>query len=128
MQILKNGDACQDMPWPVLFKEMDRMYPSAKFILMEREPDKWLDSIIKWKKDRHSDLDELVYGFGKIPGNEEVYLNRYLEHNKEVKDYFKNRPSKLLILNLEANEGWDEICSFLGKRVPKTAFPHANKS
>ena len=125
---LRRGDACQDMPWPVLFKEMDREFPKAKFILMIRDEKKWLKSIVNWKKQRHSELDEVIYGSGTIEGNQDLYLERYRLHNQSVMAYFENKPGKLLVLNLDTGIGWNALCAFLGKRVPSVPFPHKNKT
>ena len=46
-KVIDQYDACQDNPWPILFRELDEHYPGSKFILIERDPDKWLRSAIR---------------------------------------------------------------------------------
>lgn len=60
-------------------------------------------------------------------GNEYHLLGTYLLHNKEVRDYFKDRPDDFLEVNWENGDGWELLCDFLGKEIPDRPFPHANK-
>jgi len=75
-------------------------------------------------------MREWIYGPGQgnPQGLEALYTQRYERHNREVRDYFKDRPEDLLELNITLNEGWEKLCPFLGLPVPKTAFPHSNKA
>ncbi len=69
-----------------------------------------------------------IYGVGCPEGNEEVYVKRFEQHNKEVIDYFKDRPNDLLVLDLAKGDGWEKLCSFLGADIPNVPFPHAHKA
>ena len=40
-------DAFQDNPWPLVYREMDAMWPDAKFILTMRDSQKWIESQTK---------------------------------------------------------------------------------
>jgi hypothetical protein len=42
LQIARDYDAVQDMPWPQMYRELDATFPGSKFILTWREPDRWL--------------------------------------------------------------------------------------
>jgi hypothetical protein len=46
----------------------------------------------------------------------------------EIKEYFKDRPDDLLVMNICAGEGWEILCPFLDCGIPKIPFPHKNKS
>ncbi len=48
----------------------------------------------------------------------------YDTHVKNVRDYFKDRPDDLLVMNIFEGDGWDRLCSFLGKERPGVDFPH----
>jgi hypothetical protein len=126
-KVLDEFDACQDNPWPILFKELDEHYPGSKFILIDRDPDEWLRSAIKHFADRDTEMRKWIYGVGHPLDNEEIYLERYNRHNTEVREYFKDRPDDLLIVDWAKGSGWKEICGFLGKEIPSEPFPHANK-
>jgi hypothetical protein len=45
-----------------------------------------------------------------------------------VIDYFADKPDKLLVICWENKDGWNKLCDFLNKSVPKVPFPHLNKS
>src|SRR5206468_7692898 len=71
-------------------------------------------------------MREWIYGVGHPKGNEEVYIERYERHNREVIEYFNDRGNDLLILNITGGEGWEKLCPFLGKPVPRVRFPCVN--
>lgn len=127
IQLAKRFDALQDVPWALLYKELDNAFPNSKFILTERNEDKWLNSILKHFGNRHWDMHEWIYGKGVAKGNEIIYRNKYRNHNKEVKQYFNNRPNDLLVMSFENGDEWEKLCDFLNIPVPKTKFPHSNK-
>jgi hypothetical protein len=68
-----------------------------------------------------------IYGVGYPKGNEQIFLDRYRQHQNDVLDYFKDRPDDLLVVHIENNDLWTPICDFLSIDVPTSAFPHANK-
>jgi hypothetical protein len=45
-----------------------------------------------------------------------------------VKEYFRDRPDDLLVMNICAGEGWEKLCPFLGLAIPKVKFPHEFKT
>ncbi len=120
-------DALQDVPWAALYRDLDERFPGSRFILTERDDQSWLKSARRHFADTHVPLHEWLYGEGRLIGNEERYLERYLRHNWEVRDYFRDRPEDLLVMNLAAGDGWNSLCEFLGHPVPSRDFPHANK-
>jgi hypothetical protein len=122
-------DAFQDNPWPLVYRQMDRLHPGSKFILTLRDEDKWLESNLKHFRRKNSPMRELIYGPGAAhpKGNEELYKARLRRHNQEVMEYFADRPDDLLVIDITRNPGWEPLCSFLGLPVPDAPFPHANK-
>ena len=123
----KPFDALQDVPWAILYKELDQKYPNSKFILTERDSSKWLNSVLNHFGDNEIPLHKWIYGTGIAKGNEDIYLARYLKHYKEVKAYFKNRPDDILTISLSGGDGWEKLCDFLGHDIPNKKFPYANK-
>jgi len=124
-------DAFRDGPWHEedLYKALDRRFPNSKFILLERDDESWLRSL------------ENFFSPGKNWGNvNEKYLIRdfaekkqellAFKHNRyrDVKEYFRNRPDDLLVMNICAGEGWEKLCPFLGMPFPKVKFPHEFKT
>jgi len=126
-KMVEEYDAFQDNPWPLLYRKLYEKYPDGKFILTLRDQEKWLKSISNHFGDEPTDMRKWIYGVGSVKGNEEIFLNRYLEHNQSVKEFFKDKPGKLLVVSWEDGARWEEICSFLEKKVPNKPFPHANK-
>jgi hypothetical protein len=62
---------------------------------------------------------ELTHGWRKR--SEEWLAEQYKRHNKHVQDHVEEK--QLLVFNVK--QGWEPLCQFLGKEVPKDeAFPH----
>jgi len=118
--------AFHDNPWFWLYKELDAKFPHSKFILSLREEQSWLKSAQNYFGSSESDFRRLVYGKGRFKGNEDLYLDRYRTHNKEVRAWFKNRSEDLLELDVIASPEWGKLCEFLSKPLPTLPFPHLN--
>jgi len=155
LPIFNNVDAVTDQPtchlWPILLQ----LFPDAKVILMERESaDEWADSylgmlefynknvrpwyywLLPWLSKTHRQLEELTRhnmilsttstsmhrskeGFC-LP----LWKSRYLQHNAAVRAIV---PHDQLLVH-KVGEGWDSLCSFLGKPIPDTPWPHENRA
>lgn len=122
---LEKYDAFEDMPWAVLYKELDKLYPDSKFILTTRQIDSWMYSAEnQFRINIWTPMREYVYGHGTW--NAKIYRQRYLQHHKEVTEYFKNRPRDLLVMNIIDGEDWRTLCPFLGHDLVDQPFPHKN--
>jgi len=119
-------DAVQDNPWPIVFRDLDAAFPGSRFILTIRDADRWLNSVVKHFGGSVTPMRTWIYGVGDPVGSETVYRDRYERHNREVLEYFADRPDDLLVFRLADGDGWEELCSFLGVAVPDEPFPHAN--
>jgi hypothetical protein len=121
-------DAFQDNPWPLVYRRMDEKYPDAKFILTVRDPDRWSASVVRHFQQQETPMRALIYGGDAATptGNEAHYIAVMTRHNAEVLEYFRDRPGKLLVMDLSRGHGWRELCAFLGLDVPDAPFPHAN--
>jgi hypothetical protein len=101
------------------YEELEKEFPDAKFILTIRKPEslaKSWDNYFKyspWKIETQEDKEKIIQNIK--------------DHNKEVKEYFKNKSSKLLIFDILKGDGWEKLCSFLDKQVPEESFPHSRK-
>ena len=125
-RLAERYDAFQDNPWPLLYREMDERYPGSKFILTLRPTDAWIRSVVRHFGTENTPMREWIYGVGSPQGNEETYIDRYERHNREVAEYFKDRPHDFLTLCITEGEGWEKLCPFLGREVPAIDFPHVN--
>lgn len=127
IELAAHFPALQDIPWALLYKELDEAFPGSKFILTERDENKWMNSVLNHFGDRYWVMHEWIYGVETAAGNEERYREVYRNHNRQVREYFKDRPDDLLIMNFENGDGWEKLCPFLGVDVPGQKVPHANK-
>ena len=120
-------DALQDVPWAALYRELDQAFPGSRFILTEREEQSWFRSALRHFDSADISLHAWLYGKGVMRSNEQLYLDRYCQHNLQVKAYFADRQKDFIVLDLARGDGWSELCGFLGEPLPNQPFPHANK-
>jgi hypothetical protein len=122
-------DAFQDNPWPLVYRQMDGLHPGSRFVLTIRDEDRWLESALKHFRGKNTAMRALIYGPGAAHprGNEALYRERLRRHNREVMEYFQDRPDDLLVIDVTREPSWERLCAFLGKPVPAIPFPHANK-
>jgi hypothetical protein len=91
ISMTQHYDAFEDLPWALVYQEMARAYPDAKFILTLRADEKdWLRSIKEHTARRTWIGHEFVYGAKRAEGHEEQYLEAYRSHNNEVRKFFGN--------------------------------------
>lgn len=129
-EIAGRYDAFEDNPWPVLYRELDDWFPGSRFILTRRPAAAWIRSQVKDFATTETPMRRWIYGedAGCPEGNEEVYVARYERHNREVLEYFKDRPDDLLVMDIPEDADWGRLCAFLGHEVPDEPFPHANRA
>ena len=122
-------DAFQDNPWPIVFKKLDSWYPDSKFILTVRDTKRWYQSVLTHFGEKETPMRKWIYGegYGAPSGNEDVYVQRYRDHIKSVKEHFTGRSKDIVVMNFSKGDGWEKLCKFLDKPVPNVPFPHRNK-
>ena len=136
---LEKWYALCDMPIPLLYRQLDKAYPGSKFILTVRDEVAWLASVQKLWSYKHNPTRHLwtVYPISNVLhralyGTHEfdalVFLERYRRHNREVLEYFRDRPDDLLVMDMDKGGDWQALCAFLGKPVPNVPYPRANQS
>ena len=133
-EVAKSYDSFDDLPWCALYKELDLHFPSSRFVLtVRRDSRTWLQSRFAHAERMGHTLshdgsesadDQNARGSIRWPHD----VQHYEQHNQEVQAYFANRPNDLIVLCWETGDGWPELCEFLAVPVPKTTFPHANKT
>jgi len=124
-QTTDDFDALTDSPFPLIYKQMDEIYPGSKFILTLRDIDEWLPSIRYLKGDSLPTYRRMYYGIDNY--DEDVYRARFLRHRDEVTEYFSGRPNDLLVFDYSSGAGWDRLCSFLNLPIPDKPFPWVNR-
>lgn len=145
----------QDIPFslPYTYVSLDQAFPGSKFILTIRDsPDDWYNSLTSfhakmWGKDgklpTKEDLKNSFYGklggpweanrlFYNTPENDpynkEKLKDFYIQHNKNVIDYFRHRSADLLILNVADKKAYTKLCDFLRIENEEKEFPWENKT
>lgn len=132
LSILAEVQALLDIPVAPYYAQFDVLYPEAKFILTTRPEDSWLVSMENhfrlYVEQRHDAFDDFVHAcvYGAVHFSEERF--RYVKrlHEELVRNYFADRPDKLLVFDVFAGDSWPELCRFLDLPVPDEPFPHKN--
>ncbi len=129
-EVCNEYQSFEDWPWPLLYKEFEKEYSDAKFILtIRKNPDTWFESLCRHAiKTGPTETREIVFGFPMPHDHKKHHIDFYNKHNSEVIEYFKGREDKLLIINWEKDSGWQELAEFLGFPVPQIPLPHLNPS
>jgi hypothetical protein len=126
-----------DWPTACFFRELVEAYPSAKFVLTHRDPDRWADSfgatiykLVAEKDQAPPDVQawlEMVEGViarTGFPGglDQDGLREAFVAHNEAVKVAIP--PNQLLVF--EVKDGWAPLCKFLDLPVPDEPFPRTN--
>ena len=130
-ELVQKFDLFEDWPWPLIYKELDELFPGSKFIMTTRSNEEvWLRSLKKHslKTSVRGHCRKLAYGFNYPHGNEIHHKNFYTTHIDEARAYFAGRDDDYLELCWENGDGFEELCPFLGVDTPSIAVPHANKA
>ena len=135
--IYKGFESAVDWPTAGFFRELIKEYPTAKFILTERNPENWADSF-------GSTIYKLIEGKDKAPEkmrdwlemanavitktgfpqglDREGLINGFITHNKAVRETI---PEEQLLV-FQVKEGWEPLCKFLNVPVREEPFPRTN--
>jgi len=150
------ADAFQDSPfgYPELYKKLDKAFPGSKFILTVRDtPESWYTSMVKYNTKKHSsdknrppDIKDLKDGLYRYKGylydsfcyrwnypttplfDKSHYIQSYLNHIQDVRNYFKDRPDDLIEINVSQHADFDRLCDFLKVKTNLKRFPWENKT
>jgi len=126
-----------DWPTACFFRELVKEYPSAKFVLTHRDPEKWADSfsatIYKLLSGRDQAPAEMHAWLGMASAviaktgfpaglDHNSLIEAFIAHNEAVKEAI---PAKQLLV-FEVKQGWEPLCEFAGVPVPTDTFPRTN--
>ncbi len=127
IEVASGFDLVEDLPWPLVYREMAQAFPDARFVLTRRtSPETWLASIVKhqigatgvkWGK-----IITSIYGSPSAAKDPELYVERYNSHLNEVRAFFAGS-DRLLEVCWEEGDGWPQLCGFLGVPAPDVPFP-----
>ncbi|MFL0352403.1 sulfotransferase [Xanthomarina sp. GH4-25] len=155
IKFCNTAQAFQDIPFslPYTYQHLDVAFKNAKFILTERDnAEQWYVSLTKFHSKLWADGETIPtamhlkqasyrykgYSFNAnryiypTPENDiynkDLMMRFYLNYNQTVKDYFKSRPEKLLVINVSKSTDYAKLCQFLGQPITRTDFPWKNKT
>lgn len=123
-------DLFEDWPWPLIYQELDQLFPGSKFMLTLRKSEKiWLESLKSHSMRTHPTRHcrKLAYGFNFPHKHEQEHLEFYRRHNDNARTYFENRSKDFIEICWEDGDGFEKLCKFLECDVPNVPIPHANK-
>lgn len=132
---VRDGDAMTDLSVAAVTHKLVELFPNALFIYTSRAMEPWLRSCrshftpelaearIKQGSGWMNQLSEAFYGSATFD-DADMFRQAYISHEERVHRIVPR--NRLLSVDLTKSPRWDEICEFLGKPVPETAFPHSN--
>lgn len=124
-------DAFDDVPLPALYRELDRIYPDARFIAVYRDPFEWVRSVRQHCRGRLLHPYERVQYWRYLPDrpaslddiSDDDLVALYLRHHDELVRYFSGR-GNFLLGNLTDPDLGKKITNFL--KLPARDFPRVD--
>ncbi|WPH03826.1 Hypothetical protein R9X50_00670900 [Acrodontium crateriforme] len=144
--------AAVDKPISLFGPELVEAYPEAKFILTVRDtPESWhksvmntivpftqiisparirhpgnnpINHILKFfaPSDAFARFSNLLCDASEVDRYQEEGAQMYLEHNAHMREI----APKGQLLEFNVKQGWEPLCTFLGKPIPDVPFPNIN--
>mgnify|MGYP000849048426 CR=1 FL=1 len=122
--------------WPACthWRALMAHYPKARVILSKRDAGKWFESVNATILNpqgvegmRASPMGEMLERniwrlFGGRLADRAHMIACYERHNDEV---VRGVPRERLLV-FDPKDGWEPLCAFLGRDVPREPFPHVN--
>lgn len=136
------ADVVSDAPCFSDYKELDALFPNSKFVYLDRALENWIPSIQMLLKKMEERLDPVNGVFNpvlkrsfnevfsltttKAPHTTEHLKHCYLQHKKEVFEYFSNRDD-FISINLSDHDSLHTLLTFLNIDAKENKqFPHLN--
>jgi hypothetical protein len=151
LESTNRGRSFSDFPWNYCdyYKTFDKKFKGSKFILTNRDTEKWHDSLVRWHTTKSGSIDWLckvphsnnlngmstATAFSKVHKNmyntderdlikaKSIIIDAYNKRNEDIIEYFKDRPEDFLVVNWEEEASWGPLCKFLNVPEPKIDFP-----
>lgn len=129
--LMERYDSFEDWPWPLFYREIDTHFKDALFVLTTRKnPEIWYQSLCKMavRRGPFKNFEHYIYGYAMPQGKKKEHIDFYNEHNRQVIEYFKDRPHKLLEVCWGNGDDGTKVAKFLGKSNIILEPKHINKS
>ena len=136
-RIYSGYQSAVDWPTACFFRELANEYPEAKFVLTQRDPERWADSfgatiykLLAGKDEAPEEMrawlemaSDVIAKTGFPPGlDRDELVQAFNSHNDAVKEAI---PADRLLV-FEVKQGWAPLCDFVGVPVPDMDFPRTN--
>jgi hypothetical protein len=121
--VIESASAHSDVPWPGLYREISVHYPSAKFVLIRRDPTEWFNSLSKhWSLPlvKHTLTPFEAVQYWPYVGDEidrlftirnrNLFIDAFNRHQRAVREELP--PERLLIFDLGDPDAGRKIASF----------------
>lgn len=138
---MDEAQAVADTPIFCDYQLLDNQYPEAKFIYLERSFELWKPSIRQLLQRIYTNIVRNDGGFNptlkrcyqkvfspfKLENfNKDDFLKScYQQHKFEVRQYFENRPLKLLTINISHPQSYKKMIKFLALDNSNVADEHS---
>jgi hypothetical protein len=134
LPLLRLHDAAADVPIPVLYPQLQRHFPEAKWILLLRKPEDWVRSVRARIRERPLRPFERVQYWRYFPArpsrladlSDAELVAMYERHTDEVSGFARNLGhDKLGVFDLYDEQCGSQVARFLGYGGDY-AMPHLN--
>lgn len=124
-------DCVADVPFPVLYRYLDRYYAGSRFILLRRNAKAWVRSARNKTKDRELTPFEKVQYWHYLPQrplllsevDDQSLIEMHERHVAEAVDYFQSRsPERFGLFNLDDRGLASSLSQFLNLKK-RASFP-----
>lgn len=130
-------ESAVDWPTACFYRELVGEFPSARFVLTQRDPEKWADSfgatiykLLAGKDDAPEEMRAWLNMAGDVIAktgfpqglDRDELIQAFIAHNDAVKNTIPTGQ----LLEFEVKEGWEPLCTFLGAPIPAEEFPRTN--
>jgi hypothetical protein len=137
--LLDSRDGITDITVAPYYDDLDRAFPESRFVLTVRDEESWLRSCrFHWARPvagkggegEHARVYQEIQRFlraavyASYEFEEDRFRRVYRRHVERVTDYFAGRDDDLLVLDIVAGQGYEQLAPFLGVPVPGQPFPH----
>ena len=139
----ERAELIADTPCFSHYSELAERFPEAKFVLLQRQPERWLESIQRLLQRMSTNLLSDTGGFSPLlkasyhrvfsPLNEQSLIDGkhleycYKRHQQQVSTYFAQQAHRLLTIDISESHSFQQFCQFVGANSTSKQFAHLNQ-
>jgi hypothetical protein len=121
---------CGDYVHQLPVEKWIELFPSAIFLLtIRKDPGTWFKSLLAFSEKKANNtavknFRKSLYGYEMPHGHKNIFIKKYIDHNRSVIKQCSKRNFKILCWEL--GDSWKELCSAIKMPIPNLPFPHKN--